>query len=316
MFVMAESNAQSFTFNMETIPFSRLHGDLQRLVRQLDHAVVVEVRALSPLPIEASPRRSYRLTFQNGRVLKGRVFLDAATAERAITLYHYLPGDHVPRIISHTGVAMLSAWADGNDVPVLAGDCEQASQFGRLHALIHQAAIPASLMEMYMRGLDEDIDALFDGLDYIRRHAGWDRHVTAELAAMARRHIPKDVNVVLIHGDFCAENAVVDGHRRVVLIDNEWINIGHQAYDLATTWYRWPMTKAERIAYLEAYQEIGDLSMFANHFRFWLMRALVKSALVRMKGNNPQSRVPLNALLALRDSGAAGRSYNEPKDLL
>jgi hypothetical protein len=88
----------------------------------------------------------------------------------------------------------------------------------------------------------------------------------------------------------------------MVIADNETIGIGPYEFDLARTWYLWPMKPADRAAYWDGYSRHRDPIDFVSSFLFWIMDAMVRSALFRLRCKSPTVAVPLRKLrLILRD---------------
>jgi thiamine kinase-like enzyme len=82
---------------------------------------------------------------------------------------------------------------------------------------------------------------------------------------------------VFLHTDLCPENVVyLNGEMRVV--DNGSWSIGPAVYDVARTWWRWPMQPAGRRSFRDAYGPL-DPSL-----PFWIVVAAVGSTLYRTGG--------------------------------
>ena len=77
-------------------------------------------------------------------------------------------------------------------------------------------------------------------------------------------------------------------------------------YDLARTWYRWPMTGEQRDAYLAGYRDHRDASAFLVHAPFWHIAALANGALFRHRRRSGAPALPLAALRALLRDAEAG----------
>jgi thiamine kinase-like enzyme len=78
---------------------------------------------------------------------------------------------------------------------------------------------------------------------------------------LATAHAPAgDTAAGVIHRDLCPENMVRQPSGALCVIDVESAGIGARAYDLARTWYRWPMTPEHRAALFTAYADHGGVA--------------------------------------------------------
>ena len=100
----------------------------------------------------------------------------------------------------------------------------------------------------------------------------------------------------VIHKDLCPENLVIDPRGIVHAVDNEWMTIGPTAFDLARTWYRWPMPEPAWRHYLSTYACLHDPEPALAHFTFWRIAVVSKSARVRVTLRTGGADVPLRRL--------------------
>ena len=84
-------------------------------------------------------------------------------------------------------------------------------------------------------------------------------------------------------------------------------------YDLARTWYRWPMTAAQQQAYADGYGAHEHVARFAAHFLHWVLIVLVESAAYRARVGAATVRVPLQRLAYLLSP--RGRNDSFPRVL-
>jgi thiamine kinase-like enzyme len=130
-----------------------------------------------------------------------------------------------------------------------------------------------------------------------------------ETARLAVLHAPRTASVGLCHTDFCGENIVTDAAGTVFVIDNEGIAVDAYEYDLARTWYRWPMTELQQRAYAEGYGDHDHATRFASHFLYWALMALVESSAVRVRVRAASARIPLSRLAELLRSHGRGERF-------
>jgi aminoglycoside phosphotransferase (APT) family kinase protein len=122
---------------------------------------------------------------------------------------------------------------------------------------------------------------------------------SSAILALARRSAPARCRVGISHRDLCARNMVVRPSGEVCLIDNETMAVSSCEFDLARTWYRWPLPSAARDAYLRVYARTHDLEDYFAHFPFWALAVLADSAAMRAGAPAELSSVPVDRLRAL-----------------
>jgi hypothetical protein len=90
------------------------------------------------------------------------------------------------------------------------------------------------------------------------------------------------------------------------VVDNESLLVYACDYDLARTWYRWPMTRVQRQAFLAGYRRYRDPGLAAARATYWTILVLVDAALFRLRAGAPDAGRPLGRLGTL-GRGASGR---------
>lgn len=275
---------------------SELGADLRSLVR----GVSAELVGVTPLTGNGYPGyrpKAFRLTFADGRVLKGRRVATAQQAEIVESVSHALADRGVPRVVARSGAAFLSDWIDGE--PLRSGHVDAAvlRRCGVLHGWTHSHPLPAPSRQ-------------FDSGRYVRRRldlilqlAELDQDLAHAAAGIAAVHAPADFAWGFGFGDFCAENIVLRPSGDVCLVDTESLAILPCDYDLARSWYRWPMQRAERESYVEGYRAHRQPTGFDTHFPYWAITATADGALYRSRIGGPAAAtVPLQRLRALVDA--------------
>ncbi|MGH7789502.1 MAG: phosphotransferase family protein [Candidatus Binatia bacterium] len=280
-------------------PDAELSPDLAALVRQAGSALVAAV----PLSRRgAKPRATaFQLRFADGTLWKGTELDNPDQAAAVAGLASDLPAG-APRVISQRGAALVSEWVEGVTLQSAAWTDDVVRACGALQAQVHmwRPTAPAdadSILRGWHRRLSWRLDVLVaDGL-LAAADAG-------ALAGLARDHMPARCDAGVVLGDFCAENIVCrDG--APYLIDLETLIIGPCDYDLGRTWYRWPMSEAQRAVYLDGYRRHRSADAFLAHRVFWTIAALAEGAVFRAQQRAATSAVPLDALRALLAAGGA-----------
>jgi Ser/Thr protein kinase RdoA (MazF antagonist) len=281
-----------------------LGADVRALVERVG-SPLAEAHTLTRLPSPVMAHASFRLAFANGRVVKARRVETAAQAERMHAILDALDARHFPRVLDRQGAALLEEWIPGEPMeppvaPALTARC--GAVLGAMHRTVPPDGIGGSPADAAQR------------LDQLERQAGGlvrlgvlASGAAARLLAIARAHVPEDIDVGLIHRDFCAENIVLAGPEHPWVVDNETVRIDACDFDLARTWYRWPMTAAEETAFLDGYAAHRRPDAFLASFPFWALCALVDTALFRQRARTPRASVPLDRLEALLRDPTSGR---------
>jgi aminoglycoside phosphotransferase (APT) family kinase protein len=278
---------------------ARLGPDLRDLIRSRGCALTgVEVLSGS----RRVARATFRLTFADGAVLKARVCEDRAQAERIEQLVAYLDPLHFPRVRGRHGCALFEEWIAGRALdPPLDRDVFAAG--GVVLAGVHSTVLPGALRDRALGYVETSGARLREGLDRLvalRALAGAD---AAAARALAESRPPRRFAPALVHGDFCGEHMVVDGHGRMHVVDNETVLVHAPEYDLARTRYRWPMSAPERAAYERGYGDSSAAEGFRAHGDFWTVVVLVESALFRLRTGRGAAEIPLALLRARLDEG-------------
>ena len=287
-----------------TIPWHAFGASLEGLIRE-QPGVLEDAVAISPLASSRSCRAAFRLQFSDGRVLKGRCLETMQQAETVWRLANaYLGAAPVARVVAWRSEALLEEWLPGLAVAVDWDGHEHAREAGVLLGGLHCVGTPRAdcRRALQPRWLDESLDvgALVA--------AGCDAASAQEAVALARRSAPVTADWGLCHGDFCAENLLVVPVLGLHVVDNETICELWQDYDLARTWYRWPMETLAFAAFLDGYREHRQTDTFLAHFQFWAICALLRSAAFRLR-EGVSAEVPIRRLQALLKSPTPSPSW-------
>lgn len=101
--------------------------------------------------------------------------------------------------------------------------------------------------------------------------------------------VPESASVCLVHGDFKANNLLLDSNNRVAVIDWELAHIGDPYEDLAftmlwTTEHDIVGGMLERSEYLSYYEKATGEPVDLERLRYWQVFSLVKLAAIFFKG--------------------------------
>jgi hypothetical protein len=89
---------------------------------------------------------------------------------------------------------------------------------------------------------------------------------------------------------------VIDGEGRVWIVDNEGLGFGALDFDLARSWYRWPLAPELRQAFYRGYGEHRPVDSLRAHFWYWAISVLVASAVFRLRTHDDGVAVPCRRL--------------------
>lgn len=249
-------------------------------------------------------RRSFRLAYADGRVLKGRSFTNASEAAQSVELSRHLDETAFPRTIAWAESAVLTAWIDGRPLEAATVSPTLVETCGRLLGQLHTTPCLPSLPQR-AGAPTADLAGLSRELDELVKHGVLSARHAAQAIAIAADDEPAEWATGLVHDDFCAENMVLDGEGRVWIVDNEHLGLGALDFDLARTWYRWPLSPALREAFNRGYSKCRPLEAFRAHFRFWAISVLASSASFRLRTHDDGVAVPCRRLIDLLETDRA-----------
>jgi aminoglycoside phosphotransferase (APT) family kinase protein len=259
---------------------SALERDLAWIASELGSRIA-EAAPVSPLRGLDRPRAAFRLRLEDGRELKLRRMRSPERAAELAQLTEQLRDLGVPRVVLRREEALVAEWVPGSpqcESPAEPGRLEEAARLlGRIHATprFDGFALPA------LRPVDAELLALEEELAALVRGSRLAPETAARLLAAARERAPGRALHGIVHGDFCAENLVIDREGRLRVIDNEGIEVGPLARDLARVQTRWPMPAADWDRFLAAYRSAAGSEAAGEDLAVWRIRSRVRSAWYR-----------------------------------
>ena len=273
-----------------------LGNDLCTLARGVS-APLVGVAPLTTLSSGQSHRASFRLEFADGQLLKGRRFDSEEDARRVATLLPLLDGRFFPRLVATCGSAAVLEWVEGE--PLGTQQCHEGrmEEMGGVHARLHGVAVPRRSGHAGSDAADWPV-RLARYLNELVAGGFIDGRTRARVETVIGTATPLRFPAGLVHKDFCLENMVVSPNGDVRIVDNETVTVDCADFDLARTWYRWPMTPSQATAYLAGYRHYRAARTLERDFPFWVVAVLASSALFRLR-RGIDAAVPLHRLRAL-----------------
>jgi hypothetical protein len=274
---------------------------------ELGHDLDALIRAVEGPPLAITPvsgsrgdrPAAFRLEFAGGRVLKGRRVDTHEKAELVEYVTHRLNHGQLPRVLKRSGVALLTEWVEGQSLDPANCTPEVLRQCGAFQGLVHTWSLPDhrtcrsdDTPRLRQTRLERRLEEL------VEHGVLGDGEAWAALD-MALEYAPMSCLIGLTLGDFCAENIVRRASGEVCFVDTEDLSISPCDYDLGRTWYRWPMTSADRQAYLDGYRRYRHPTEFIAHFPYWAVTAIVDSAVSRQRLRTDAALVPVERLRTL-----------------
>lgn len=285
--------------------------DIVALVESLAGAIT-GVTVLTSLPSPSRSRAVFRLTLADGRVFKARRFDSPDQAEQVAKRLSAVSGRAFRRIRARAGAVVLEDWISGTRFDLARRPLADFARAGRVLASLH--ATPVEHPRQWDgRRLAQDWHAtLIERIERLRTIGMLTRRCRDRLLDSIATFVPRECRISLVHGDFCAENIVIDRDGEVCSVDSETLDVNAAEFDLARVWYRWPMRKLERAAFGEGYSEVGRLDDFLAHFPFWATAALASAALYRIVQSAEGASRPIRMLHKISGpawSGARARQH-------
>ena len=262
------------------------------------------VHALARNALAGSGRSRVRIELDAGPAIKARRLEDEATASRLFAIRQQLP-DAFARVLARHGRVLLEEWIEGTELadacPAPATLAEAGALLGSLHArskLLGEALHERRSTREWRERSEADLRWL------VAAGALGAGEAEATHAALARLD-PGSAVFGLVHSDFCGENLVIDAAGRLRVIDNERLRVDALGFDLARTWYRWPLPEPAWRLLRDARAAALPFAETASELAFWQRVVLIKSATLRLRSDPARAHVPLARLSGLARAPAA-----------
>jgi len=270
-----------------------------------------EVVPLTRLTFRKERSGCYRLRFADGSVFKYRGMLSAHRAKTVEHLISRIGSPRIPRVLDRCGTGLLIEFVDGHPARRPVQTHELLAETAALQGKIHRTDAADLLAGTPPLEIADVIEKLAQRIQRLVALQAITEREAEELTELAMSEVPQASEIGVAHYDYCAENLLVSEAIGFYVIDNESIQIGTLDYDLARTWYRWPMSPTERAVYWESYGRFRDPGSFSAFFLFWAIAVMVSSALLRLEGGTDLAAVPIRKLGLLARRALSGSS-SEP----
>jgi aminoglycoside phosphotransferase (APT) family kinase protein len=210
-----------------------------------------------------------------------RYYARPTKVRQAAALRVGLADDRLPKILLVSGRVVVEEWIDGVSLQHLPPSESRLSQAADLLGALHATRAVGRLRLPLWRRVRP---LLRRAERHLARLVAAGAVCDAErrlIACSLARFAPEHAWAGVTHDDFCAENLVEDPSGRVLAVDNEHMGIGFLEFDLARTWYRWPMS-------VEAWERFQDRysswrgPVDREKAPFWRLAAVLSGAYVRL----------------------------------
>ena len=292
-------------------PAAELAQALERDLLWLADALgsrVLEAWPVSPLRGVDRPRTAFCARLADGRRVKLRRLRTAIRAEELADLLECLADRGLPQPLARRDETLAVEWVEGTPLPTDSSAAEWIPRAAELLAAIHGArrfrreVLPAS------RSTDAELRIFTAQLDWLAATGALDRSEAAELVADVSGWAPQRALQGIAHGDFAAENLIVDEAGSLRVVDNEALAVSILDLDLARVWSRWPMAEPSWRAFLATYAGASGREVEDAGLAPWKLRTLVLSAWYRTQYGLPGAPEVLRRLRNLHASLVAGGS--------
>ncbi len=265
-------------------------------------AEISEVVSVSPLRGRGRPRSAFRLTLSDGRKLKLRRMRSPERAAELARLVAQLRDLGMPRVVLLRAEALVVDWIDGAPLVDAGERPERIEEAARLLRRIHATPAFDDLALPVLRSTAAEQFGMVEELSVLVRERRLDADTRERLLAVARDLDPGLTAHGIVHGDFCAENFVIADDECLRVVDNEGLELGPLALDLARVWARWPMPVSAWGRFLAAYGCAAGGQVEDGDLLVWKLRTLVRSAWYRVTYRLAGDEAALAKLRSLLES--------------
>lgn len=278
-----------------------LGEDLLALIREMG-SPVAEVFRLTTHFSDSIERGSYKITLADGKILKARRFPRTEDARMVSRLSKLTDKRRFPKVLSSSGKSLLTEWIEGKALCPDECGFDRTILAAKIQAGLHSSKISGDMFKSSYSRAQFWRNFLEKKILNLVEITGIDEDKGKRLLTLARIDPDSRVTVGLAHGDYCLENMILDTNDSLRIVDIEGLSISALAHDLARTTIRWPLAPENRKAYLKGYGMSPAVEEFFRDFAFWLILALVESALFFAQGQMACLKEQLDSLLEISGS--------------
>jgi thiamine kinase-like enzyme len=261
----------------------------------------MRAEAISPLLSGAAHKRCFRIDLADGRTVKLRRSTSEQEARQYAELVFALADPRLARVLGRRGDITLEEWVPGTELTALEPSPAHVAAGGELLGTLHAARDLGAIHPPSTVSTGAARDQLESDLDTILRMGAIPGQVGERLRRRAAAHDPGSARAGILHTDLCPENLVLDPDGVIRAIDNEGMRIGATGFDLARTWYRWPMSTDHWRLFISTYARHADPAEVLAPFPFWQIAAVAQSACLRLTRETAHADLPVRYLAGLSE---------------
>jgi aminoglycoside phosphotransferase (APT) family kinase protein len=206
----------------------------------------------------------------------------------------------IPRVVVQQDELLVTDWIEGTPLKREV-DIRQIEQAADLLARIHTTPSHAGTNLPRYAANREQSEAVIRELEILVRakqaEASWADALTHSL----HRTLPAQSLHGIVHGDFCAENLVIDTEGELRIVDNEALRVDCLDSDLARVWVRWPMPEDTWRTFVGSYRKQRPDAAEGSGLLAWQCRQLIASASWRVERHLPGAGPLLDRLQSAAD---------------
>jgi aminoglycoside phosphotransferase (APT) family kinase protein len=259
----------------------------------------VSVGTLDALEPWSRTPRTYEVLTGDGTRVKIRFARRARYAARAARLTSLLGDPRVRPPVAVSGTAMVEHWVEGEMLAALPLGVSYVEAAADLLAAVHGFRVQPRSTDAMRPMVSSRLREL--------SAAGLVATAAANRIEQLVSHgLPAESAWGVTHGDFCDENLVVARDGGLASIDNEQFAWGFLDYDLARSWYRWPMPAWAQKRFSRRYTSASGRAVDPDKAQAWRAVATVNGLWIRRRWrSSPELELrALRRVLGVRSYGA------------
>jgi aminoglycoside phosphotransferase (APT) family kinase protein len=238
-------------------------------------ALGIEPESVEPVTGSApwsSQPRTFRVSTTVHGDLKFRLMRHEHRAARVEVLTEALGDPRVPALVGRHGATTVERWVEGAPMPERSPARDHVVAAADILGTLHRFRGVGRERLPHTRSLGQLRVRTTRGLDQLVERGLLSTAEATQLSRMADG-LPAAGSWGVTHTDLGGDNLVVRPDGTVVSIDNEHLVRGFLDFDLARTWYRWPLPRSSWSAFLSAYERCSGREIATSTLRAWQVAA-------------------------------------------
>jgi Ser/Thr protein kinase RdoA (MazF antagonist) len=193
-------------------------------------------------------------------------------AARVDVLTRALDDARLPALVGRVGATTVEQWVEGTALPDRSARREHVTAAADILGTLHRFTGIGRERLPRQRALGDVGRRTTERLEQLADRGLLSAREAARLSRIAS-DLPGRGAWGVIHTDFGGDNLVAGAAGGVVSIDNEHLVRGFLDFDVARSWYRWPLPHASWSAFVRAYENRAGREVPASELRAWIVVA-------------------------------------------